>query len=521
MQAFHRLSIGARLAFGFSVTLLLAVAMAWFAGRSFTAIVGEVELLTGDRMIKVHQLQQVKDNLNVVARGARNLVLLTDASAKPAELKRIDAMRKEDGELLAALNREIRSDAGRQALQVVLDAATPYDASMGRLVDLAMADQRDAANALLFGDVRKSQAAYFKALDDLITFQEQLMRDSAAGVQRDAQATSRWLVALVATSALLALAIGWTVTRSIVGPIREAVQVAETVAAGDLSSHIHADGHNETAQLLRAMQRMNEALTAVVSQVRDGSDHIVTGSTEIAAGSADLSQRTETQASNLQQTAASMAQLTDTVSQSAESAQQAQGLADEAIGAARRGGATVAEVVTTMEAISVSSRKVADIIGVIDGIAFQTNILALNAAVEAARAGEQGRGFAVVASEVRLLAHRSADAAREIKTLIGGSVDKVETGTQQVHAAGQAMHDIVHHIERVGELIRGLAGSAAEQRAGIGQIGSAVNQLDHVTQQNAALVEQSSAAAESLREQAHGLADSVRRFRLQGDPLAA
>ena len=317
-------------------------------------------------------------------------------------------------------------------------------------------------------------------------------------------------VVVLAVAALVSLSL----IRSITGGIGVAVKVAQTVAAGDLSSRIVVDRADEIGTLLGALRHMNESLVAIVGDVRNASESIATGSTQIANGNSDLSQRTEEQASNLQQTAASMEELTATVKHNADTARRASELAEDASTVAARGGAVVGEVVATMDGITDSSRRIADIIGVIDGIAFQTNILALNAAVEAARAGEQGRGFAVVASEVRSLAQRSATAAKEIKVLIGESVGKVENGTRLVADAGRTMGDIVDQVRRVSQLITEISDASGEQSSGIGQIGDAVAQLDQVTQQNAALVEESAAAAESLRLQADTLARTVATFRL-------
>jgi methyl-accepting chemotaxis protein len=325
------------------------------------------------------------------------------------------------------------------------------------------------------------------------------------------------MMTLATVATLFAAAIGWAITRSITRPIADAVKLAQTVAAGDLSSRIEVTSRDEPGQLLGALMTMIESLVRVVGQVRHSSDCIATGSSQIATGNADLSQRTEEQASNLQQTAASMEQLTSTVRTNSDTAHQATQLAGSAAAAAAQGGVVVEQVVSTMGAIDAASRKIADIIGVIDGIAFQTNILALNAAVEAARAGEQGRGFAVVASEVRSLAQRSAAAAKEIKGLITDSVDKVKAGTEQVAEAGRTMCDIVAQVKRVNDLIGEISAATLEQTQGIGQVGDAVNQLDQVTQQNAALVEESAAAAESLSQQAAKLVDAVAVFRLGQD----
>jgi methyl-accepting chemotaxis protein len=310
----------------------------------------------------------------------------------------------------------------------------------------------------------------------------------------------------------IAVALGIRITRSITRPVQQAVGIAEAVASGNLSVKFEVSTTDETGRLLAALKRMSTELSALVGQVRSTSESIATGSRQIATGNADLSQRTEEQASNLQQTAASMEQLSSTVKNNADSARTASEVAGRASAAASKGGVVVGEVVVTMGKITSSSRKIGDIISVIDGIAFQTNILALNAAVEAARAGEQGRGFAVVASEVRSLAQRSASAAREIKVLINDSVKTVEAGAKQVGDAGQAMEDIVTQVSHVSNLLQAISASTHEQTTGIGQVSDAVMQLDQVTQQNAALVEESAAAAESLQQQATRLVSAVDVF---------
>ena len=327
------------------------------------------------------------------------------------------------------------------------------------------------------------------------------------------RATTGSLLVMALVSVLSGLGAVW-LSRTITRPIEQAVSVAQAVAAGDLSSTIESTRTDETGLMLAALHTMNRQLVTVVGQVRNSSDSIATGSAQIASGNADLSQRTEEQASNLQQTASSMEELSATVKQNADIARQADQLAVGASQAALKGGQVVEQVVVTMRDINASSRKITDIIGVIDGIAFQTNILALNAAVEAARAGEQGRGFAVVAGEVRSLATRSAQAAREIKSLIAESVSKVDTGTTLVDDAGRSMQDIVAQVQRVSQLISEISLASGEQSQGIGEVGAAMNRLDTVTQQNSALVEESAAAAESLKQQAAKLAEVVSVFRL-------
>ena len=347
---------------------------------------------------------------------------------------------------------------------------------------------------------------------------EQQRKEVDATAQRIEQERVRTAV-LLAASGASSLAIGawlaWLLARSITGPLSQAERMARTIAQMDLTDRASDRyANDETGRLLRSIDTMRDALTRTLLQVRAVVDGISTASTQIASGNHDLSARTEHAAGNLEETAASMEELTATVRQSADTALQANQLAASAGDVARRGGAVVAQVVTTMEDINASSRRIADITGVIDGIAFQTNILALNAAVEAARAGEQGRGFAVVASEVRNLAQRSAESAREIKALIGQSVDKVEAGARLVEEAGATMHEIVASVQRVGDMIAEITAAATEQSAGIGQVNVAVTQLDQMTQQNAALVEESAAAAESLKEQALRLSGVVGMFRL-------
>ena len=360
--------------------------------------------------------------------------------------------------------------------------------------------------------VAPQMRAYIASLDEMVAYQTKQSEQAQADIDALQLAGRRLLLGVGAFALISAALFGWLLTRSITHPLAHAVRVARRVASGDLSADIRIESRDEIGELMGALQAMNASLLKTVSAVRAGTETIVSASQEIAAGNLDLSSRTEQQAASLEETASSMEELTGTVRLNADNAQEANLLARQASQLATRGGEVVAQVVSTMASISASSKKIADIIGVIDGIAFQTNILALNAAVEAARAGEQGRGFAVVASEVRNLAQRSAAAAKEIRHLIADSVDKVGAGGRLVDEAGDTMQDIVDGIARVTNIMSEFAGASAEQTVGIEQVNAAIVQMDGVTQQNAALVEQAAAAAASMQEQALALAELVRVF---------
>ncbi|ANH68508.1 methyl-accepting chemotaxis protein [Mitsuaria sp. 7] len=439
-------------------------------------------------------------------------------SSDPAVGELFKANIANDAPEVAKLREQISAEAKRpedQAkLKEIVGLGQTLLAASKKAREAGASGDWSATSRIVQNEYVPSVKVYLEAIGQFVAMQEdhaQEARQAAA----DARTALRWQAGLGAVViAAVGLFTAWLLSRAIVTPMAQAVTIAEAVAAGDLRSEIRVNSRDETGQLLGALQRMNESLTRIVGQVRMSSDSIATGTGEIASGNADLSQRTEEQASNLEETAASMEELTATVKQNADTARTATQLAQTASTVAAEGGQAVQQVVAVMRQIDESSRRITDIIGTIDGIAFQTNILALNAAVEAARAGEQGRGFAVVASEVRALAQRSAAAAKEIKTLIVDSGAKVEAGTRIAGSAGETMNQIVDQVKQVSVLIAEISNASAEQSQGIGQVGDAITQLDQVTQQNAALVEEAAAAAESLKHQAAQLNQAVAVFRL-------
>jgi methyl-accepting chemotaxis protein len=418
------------------------------------------------------------------------------------------------------LNKFLNTDDDKRLHAEIVQAMGQYNQVHDKAIRLSREQQTAEATALLRGEALTISRSINSKVDVLFEHIN-TGADTADKLGDEIYTASRNLIwAIVAISMAAGLALAIFIARLISRPLNHAVELAQAVAGGDLSRRIEATSTDETGQLLQALKQMNDSLVQIVAQIHQGSDSIATATQQIATGNQDLSSRTEQQASSLEETAASLEELTSTVKQNAANARQANQLAASASQVAQRGGAVVNQVVDTMTAINTSSRKIVDIIGVIDGIAFQTNILALNAAVEAARAGEQGRGFAVVAGEVRTLAQRSAEAAKEIKHLIDDSVGKVEEGNSQVASAGQTMSEIVDSVKRVTDIMGEITAASDEQTSGIEQINQAVAQMDQVTQQNAALVEESAAAASSLQEQAQQLSQTVRVFKLANGPAA-
>ena len=508
--------IGTRLGGAFALLLVLLAACIWFGIASLRLLNDGTTRIVDEDYPKTILAYESLDVVNRNARALRNMLLWDKPEDVARERETVLQNRQEVSANLDKLAALIKSDEGKVKLKAVQDAREAYRTAQQTFLEMVDAGKKPEASAFLLTQVRKDQMAYFNAVRELIKLQDARVIDSGRRAEDTYRSTITWLMGLAALALVLGVVVAAWITRSITGPLRQAVDVARTVATGDLGTVIQVNSTDETGQLLRALRDMNEALVRIVGEVRSGTDTIASASQQIATGNADLSSRTEQQASSLEETASSMEELTSTVKQNADNARQANQFAVSASEVAAKGGTVMAEVVDTMGAINESARKIVDIIAVIDGIAFQTNILALNAAVEAARAGEQGRGFAVVASEVRSLAQRSAAAAKEIKALIDNSVEKADAGSRLVDQAGTTMREVVDSIKRVTDIMGEISAASQEQTEGIGQVQLAISQMDQTTQQNAALVEEAAAASESLREQAAKLSQTVAVFRLDG-----
>ncbi|WP_050477468.1 methyl-accepting chemotaxis protein [Herbaspirillum rhizosphaerae] len=511
------LKIGVRLGAGFAILVALLIITGFVGGNRLSALNQQMSAVVKQTYPKTVYASDIINQENLIIRATRNLLLMTD----PAQLKLQNDLIPVAIKIVAAdmdkLDKSIKSEKGRALFNEIQRARADYAAASDQVLkSIAVGDKDKALNQLFTGGTFDLQQRYLKSLNELNKFQDQLMQDAAASVEQEYASARNLIVALTAVAIILACAIAYVTTHSITQPLNRAVNLAETVAAGDLTSHIDSSSKDETGKLLKALKTMNARLQQIVGEVRVSTDTIATASGEIATGNLDLSSRTEQQASSLEETASAMEELTSTVKQNADNARQANQLAASASTVAVQGGSVVGQVVDTMESINESSRKIVDIISVIDGIAFQTNILALNAAVEAARAGEQGRGFAVVASEVRSLAQRSAAAAKEIKTLIDDSVEKVGQGSKLVAQAGVTMDEVVASVKRVTDVMGEITAASQEQSDGIEQVNQAITQMDQTTQQNAALVEQAAAAAQSLQDQAGRLTQAVSVFKISG-----
>ena len=515
------LRIGARLGAGFALVIVAGLAVALYGKLALSQVADDLHLIVNDRVVKIDQLRDIRDNANQIARSVRNVAMLDDNAAMEAEITKIGQAKAANIKLTEDLTATIQDPEAKALLAAAAQARDAYNPAVDNAIMLGRANDMAGARNFIIESVQGRQVAYFKALEDLVVFQEKLMAESEKASDERVSTAGLVMLAAALAAAFGGAFIAWAVARSVTAPLARAAHATDRIAEGDLTTTIVTDSSDEVGQLLGSLLRMQTNLSQVVGSVRGNADSVATASAQIAQGNQDLSSRTEQQASSLQETAASMEQLGSTVKLNADNARQANQLAQGASEVAVKGGSVVAQVVDTMKGINDSSRKIADIISVIDGIAFQTNILALNAAVEAARAGEQGRGFAVVAGEVRSLAQRSAEAAKEIKSLITDSVERVEAGSGLVDQAGATMDEVVTAIRRVTDIMGEITSASAEQSQGVSQVGEAVSQMDQVTQQNAALVEESAAAAESLKQQAQTLVQAVAVFKLaQGSTSA-
>ena len=507
-------SIGQRLTLGFGVVIALLIMLASLAWFRIGDLNSEVTMMVKDRYPKTVIANKIKADLNEITRNMLSVLIMTDPGQIKKELQNIDAKTAANNEALTTLGNIIKDEKGRDILKNLIALRDKFAPVQQSFVSLINEDKKDEAMLKLMFALRPLQGKYFAALDAFITHQNSLMEESGRDSTVAANNTEMLIIMLTVVASLMSLLVAYWATHSITAPLIEAVAIAKKVSDGDLTSKIEVKTSDETGQMMEALLHMNESLMKIVHEVRAGTESISASSSEIASGNMDLSSRTESQAASLEETAASMGELTSTVKQNADNAVQAHKLATKASEVAERGGSVVQHVVNTMGAINESSKKIVDIISVIDGIAFQTNILALNAAVEAARAGEQGRGFAVVASEVRSLAQRSAAAAKEIKTLISNSVDKVKEGSNLVEQAGVTMEEVVMSVKRVTDIMGEIMSASEEQSTGIAQVNQSIMQMDETTQRNAALVEEAAASAASMQDQAVKLAQSVAVFKL-------
>uniref|UniRef100_UPI0035AE3682 methyl-accepting chemotaxis protein n=1 Tax=Hylemonella sp. TaxID=2066020 RepID=UPI0035AE3682 len=515
----NRYKISTRLALAFGAMVLLIVLLGVLALRQLQTVQGAFADLQQQSYPRVVTVYRVKALVLDSATSLRNLFVIVSEPEIRRQLQRVEQLSRQSGELLRDLQQATAPGEAQALFDTAQKAQASYLESRKRMLEAFADGLLNEAGLILMREVEKEQQAYLTALDALITHEETGMEASGASVDQTARQALVVTVVLLVLAVLAALVLTAGLMRSIQQPLARAGRLVRAVAAGDLSVQADARGRDEVAALLQVLSQMQVQLSGIVSGVRQGAETLAAAATQIASDNSDLAGRTESQASTLEQTAASMEEVGANVRANAERARQAQTLTHNASAVAQRGGEVVDQVVATMGEIHESSRRIADIIAVVDSIAFQTNILALNAAVEAARAGEQGRGFAVVASEVRSLAGRSAEAAREIKALITSSVQRVQAGAALVDEAGRTMTGIVQGVQQVREIIDAMSGASAEQATGIGQITEALAQLDHVTQQNAALVQQMAAAAGSLQSLAEKQVRAVAVFRLDASAI--
>jgi len=513
-MSLSNLKIGVRLTLAFSTVIVLLMVVLCVSVSVLNGLSDTMDSVVDDRYAQIALSNKIKavGDQGVITIG--QMLLATD----PAQVKKFTddyaAIRAANTGNLKTFEKMLHSSDAKAIFDEQTKARAEYGAVVRKVFDLMAAGRRDEAMTVYENDLPGPKTRYYSLIDKMVDLQASRMGDDVGNAKASSKRAEIEMILASMLAVLLGAATAYFITRSITRPIHRAITLAEAVAAGNLTCQVHIEGKDEVARLIQALRHMVQSLNRIVSQVRVGAEAITTAADEVSRGNVDLSARTEQQASALEETASAMEQLTAAVKLSAENASAASNSAVSASTIAAQGGEVVSKVIVTMNSIATSSKKISDIIGVIDGIAFQTNILALNAAVEAARAGEQGRGFAVVAGEVRSLAQRSATAAREIKTLISASVEQVDEGSRMVEHAGQTMKEVVGSIRNVSTIMTDISASSREQSVGIEQVNSAILQMDDSTQRNATMVEQGTAAARSMQDQAKELAEVVRAFEL-------
>ena len=511
---FNSLMIRTRLWLGFGILLVMMLVLVIFNTARLNSVANQTSAMLDQNLSGLEATLEVARLMQENGRRVSALFLTRDQNLRKEHYQAIDINKKTIGQLLDKLAKQNNSPERTALIETATKSRVAFVASFIKAADSLELDDTEAAenqmNTIVFPALSKATID-MKALVD---YEHAQLKKEESAIRNDVSFSIKIMIATGIGAAILCALFAYWITRSITVPLNAAIDIATRVGNGDLTANFEKNADDETGVLLDALEHMNQNLVQTIQQVNTSVETIATASGQIAAGNADLSSRTESQASSLEETASSMEELTSTVKQNADNARQANSMALKASDVARKGGEVVGDVVHTMNSIKDSSKKIVDIIGVIDGIAFQTNILALNAAVEAARAGEQGRGFAVVASEVRSLAQRSAGAAKEIKELINDSVSKVDDGSRLVDDAGKTMGEIVSSVKYLADLMAEITSASQEQSAGIEEVNLAITHIDEMTQQNAALVEQAAAAAESMQEQAHALSQAVAVFRL-------
>jgi len=508
------MSLGKRLTLSFTLVISLMTLLAALAYVRIANLNGEIDRIIKDRYPKTAVANDIKAQINEISRSMLGILIMADPGQIKVEVDKIEKVSQANNDAIAALDKIITDEKGRELLKSIVEIRDKFRPLQQTFITLVNEDKKDEAQLKYLFSMRPLQKKYFDALDLFVKYQNGQMETAGDSSTHMANQT-QWLILILAVAAAVAsTVVGFLVTRSIVSPLKTAMGVTQRVAAGDLTSNIDTQSLDEVGQMMTGLKHMNDSLKQLVGEVRASTNIIASTSQEIAAGNLQLNDRTVEQAQTLQETTSSMHDLTTIVKQNADSTQEANELAASASEVAIKGGKVVTQVVQTMGSIHASSKKIADIIGVIDGIAFQTNILALNAAVEAARAGEQGRGFAVVASEVRSLAQRSATAAKEIKALIDDSVANVENGSRLVGQAGTTMTEVVDSVKRVTTIMAEITAANREQSVGIQRVNHSIERMDEVTQQNAAMVEEAASAAQALHNEADLMSRAISVFKL-------